>query len=312
MPRKQDEYLEPERGETDTRTQDWDPLEGIRWKKRTLRLIVHTLFEEKIWVQNKMPETNVNRLARNIENAQKLVENINTEIRRKYYSRYNASMSANGRKLVRQREETIQKIMNMNSKLKTMNQAAIQVKIRKIDDELTRLTKALGNQSIRYNYEGGNYPVIVSREYGRWYRETMDPKERSTKIKKLEEKLRNMHPAANNKLGRFIKNHGRLELNRTKLIIERNILRKALALRKKHIGPEKPARNRFRSLVAQKVLPPIVQNINYAPYGRKTLNAIRRFPGYKEPSLENYARARREINRLQRELKRKRNNNNRN
>ena len=258
-----------------------------------------------------MPETNVNRLARNIENAQKLVENINTEIRRKYYSRYNASMSANGRKLVKQREEAIQKIMNMNSKLKTMNQAAIQVKIRKIDDELTRLTKALGNQSIRYNYEGGNYPVIVSREYGRWYRETMDPKERSTKIKKLEEKLRNMHPAANNKLGRFIKNHGRLELNRTKLIIERNILRKALALRKKHIGPEKPARNRFRSLVAQKVLPPIVQNINYAPYGRKTLNAMRRFPGYKDPSLENYARARREINRLQRNLKRKRNNNNR-
>ena len=265
-----------------------------------------------------MPATNVNRLARNIENAQKVMENLNTEIRRKYYSRHSASMTENGRKLVRQREETIQKIMNMNAKLKTMNQGALQVRIRKIDDELIRLTKALGNQSIKYNYEGGNYPVIVSKEYGRWYRETMDPKERANKIKKLEEKLRNMHPAANNKLGRFIKNHGRLELNRTKLIIERNILRKALALRKKHIGPEKPARNRFRSIVAQKVLPPIVQNINYAPYGRKTLNAMRRFPGYKDPSLENYAREKRKVDRLEREvenlrraLKRKRNNNNR-
>ena len=178
------------------------------------------------------------------------------------------------------------------------------------------MTKALGNQSIKYNYEGGNYPVIVSKEYGRWYRETMDPKERANKIKKLEEKLRNMHPAANNKLGRFIKNQGRLELNRTKLIIERNILRKALALRKKHIGPEKPARNRFRSIVAQKVLPPIIENINLAPMGRKTLSPMRRFPGYKDPTLEEYAREKRKVDRLEREvenlrraLKRKRNNN---
>ena len=266
-----------------------------------------------------MSATNVNMLARNIENAQKVMENLNTEIRRKYYSRHSASMTENGRKLVRQREETIQKIMNMNAKLKTMNQGALQVKIRKIDDELIRLTRALGNQSIKYNYEGGNYPVIVSKEYGQWYNPKMDPKERANKIKKLEEKLRNMHPAANNKLGRFIKNHGRLELNRTKLIIERNILRKALALRKKHIGPEKPARNRFRSLVAQKVLPPIIENINLAPMGRKTLNAMRRFPGFKNPTLEEYAREKRKVDRLEREvenlrraLKRKRNNNNRN
>jgi len=251
-----------------------------------------------------MPTTNVNRLAREIEEAQKVMENLNTQIRRKYYSRHSASMTANGLKLVRQREETIQKIMNMNSKLKTMNQGALQVRIRKIDDELIRLTKALGNQSIRYNYEGGNYPVIVSREYGRWYRETMDPKERSTKIKELEEKLRNMHPAPNNKFGRFTKNQGRLELNRTKLIIERNVLRKALELRKKHLGPEKPARNKFRSIVTQKVLPPIIQNINYAPYGRKTLNAMRRFPGYKAPSLENYAREKRKVDRLERERNR--------
>ena len=46
MPRKKYKKLKPERGKTDTRTQDWDPLE---W----LRLIVHTLFEEKIWTQNK-------------------------------------------------------------------------------------------------------------------------------------------------------------------------------------------------------------------------------------------------------------------
>jgi Skp family chaperone for outer membrane proteins len=193
--------------------------------------------------------------------------------------------------------------MNMNAKLKTMNKNAIQVKIRKLDDELTRLTKALGEQSIRYNYEGGNYPAIVSREYGRWYRETMDPKERSNKIKNLEEKLRNMHPEPNNKLGRFTKNRGRLELNRTKLIIERNILHKALEMRKKHLSPNKPARNKFRSIVEKKVLPPIIENINIVPMGRKTLSPMRRFPGFKEPTLEEYAREKRKVDRLESERK---------
>ena len=309
MPRKQDEYLEPERGKTDTRTQDWDPFQWVRGR----RFIVHTLFEEKIWVQNKMPETNVNRLARNIENAQKLVQNLNTEIRRKYYSRHSASMTENGRKLVRQREETIQKIMNMNAKLKTMNQGALQVRIRKIDDELIRLTKALGNQSIRYNYEGGNYPVIVSKEYGQWYNPKMDPKERANKIKKLEEKLRNMHPAANNKLGRFIKNHGRLELNRTKLIIERNILRKALAMRKRILA-RGPSSAKVASIV-KRAFTPARNAILIDPLGTWTLEAHRRFnkmAGRQTNYLENYAAAMREVRRLQKALKRKRNNNNRN
>ena len=259
-----------------------------------------------------MPETNVNRVARNIENAQKLVENLNTEIRRKYFSRHSASMTENGRKLVKQREDAIQKITNMNSKLKTMNQGALQVRIRKLDGELTRLTKALGNHSIRYNYEGGNYPEIVSREYGRWYRETMDPKERSNKIKNLEEKLRNMHPDPNNKLGRFKKEHGRLELNRTKLIIERNILRKALELRKKHLAsPERAA----RATIARGLSRTIVPRTLYGPHGTRTLEAHRRFnklAGRQTNYLNNYAAAMREVRRLQKALKRKRNNNNRN
>ena len=300
MPRKQDEYLEPERGETDTRTQDWDPLEGIRWKKRTLRLIVHTLFEEKIWTQNKMPETNVNRLARNIENAQKLVENINTEIRRKYYSRYNASMSANGRKLVKQREEAIQKIMNMNSKLKTMNKNAIQVQLAKIENRRKNLKKNLNKATEGYGFGKRNIIENVFREYAHG----------PNNIKILENRIKGLPNAT--MYNKYKKAIAPIALKFARVRRNENALKKALALRKKHIGPEKPARNRFRSIVAQKVLPPIVQNINYVPYGRKTLNAMRRFPGYKEPSLENYARARREINRLQRELKRKRNNNNRN
>jgi hypothetical protein len=259
-----------------------------------------------------MPATNVNRLAQNIEEAQQVVKNLNNKIYRKYYSRHSASMSENGRKLVTQREEALQKIMNMNAKLKTMNKNALQVRIRKLDGELTRLTKALGNQSIRYNYEGGNYPVDVSREYGRWYRETMDPTERSNKIKNLEEKLRNMHPAANNKLGRFKKDQGRLELNRTKLIIERNVLRKALELRKKHLGaPEKAA----RTTIARGLSRTIVPRTLYGPHGTRTLEAHRRFntvAGRQTNYLNKYAAAMRQVERLQKALKRKRNNNNRN
>lgn len=40
-----------------------------------------------------------------------------------------------------------------------------------------------------------------------------------------------------------------------------------------------------------------------APYGTRTLNAMRRFPGYREPTLEEYARAIREINHLKRRMK---------
>ena len=247
-----------------------------------------------------MPETNVNRLARNIENAQKLVENINTEIRRKYYSRHSASMSANGRKLVKQREEAIQKIMNMNSKLKTMNKNAIQVQLAKIENRRKNLKKNLNKATEGYGFGKRNIIENVFREYAHG----------PNNIKILENRIKGLPNAT--MYNKYKKAIAPIALKFARVRRNESALKKALALRKKHIGPEKPARNRFRSIVAQKVLPPIVQNINYVPYGRKTLNAMRRFPGYKEPSLENYARARREINRLQRELKRKRNNNNRN
>ena len=50
----------------------------------------------------------------------------------------------------------------------------------------------------------------------------------------------------------------------------------------------------------------IVARTTHGPYGTRTLATMRQFPGYEDPTLENYATARREINRLRTRLIRKR------
>jgi len=302
VPRKQDEYLEPERGETDTRTQDWDPFQRVRGR----RFIVHTLFEEKIWVQNKMPETNVNRLAREIEEASANAKKLYNEHHapRMYGWPSLAAQTASWNRYLKAHKRA----RNMIEKLKTMNQNAFQVQLAKIENQRKNLNKNLNKAMEGYGFGNRNLIENVFREYAHW--NVNDPKKRANKIRNLTAKIEGLPNATI--YNKYKKAIAPIALKFARVRRNENALKKAVAMRKKHIGPEKPARNRFRSIVAQKVLPPIVQNINYAPYGRKTLSPMRRFPGYKDPTLEEYARARREINRLQRELKRKRNNNNRN
>ena len=253
-----------------------------------------------------MTATNVNRLAREIEEASANAKKLYNEHHapRMYGWPSLATRTASWNKYLKAHKRT----RNMIEKLKTMNKNALQVQLAKIENQRKNLNKNLNKAMEGYGFGNRNLIENVFREYAHWTVNN-DPKKRANKIRNLTAKIERLpNSTIYNKYKKAI---APIALQHAKIKINENALKKAVALRKKHIGPEKPARNRFRSLVAQKVLPPIVENINYAPYGRKTLNAIRRFPGYKEPSLENYARARREINRLQRELKRKRNNNNR-
>ena len=261
-----------------------------------------------------MPETNVNRLAREIEEA--------AANAKKLYNEHHAPRMYGWPSLAAQTaswnryQKALQKVKNMTERLKTMNKNALQVQLAKIANQRKNLNKNLNKAMEGYGFGERNLIENVFREYAHWTVNN-DPKKRANKIRNLTAKIERLPNAT--MYNKYKKAIAPIALKFARVRMNENALQKAVALRKKHIGPEKPARNRFRSIVAQKVLPPIIQNINYAPYGRKTLNAMRRFPGYKEPSLENYARARREINRLQRELenlrqtlKRKRNNNNRN
>jgi hypothetical protein len=270
--------------------------------------------KEKIWIQSKMPETNVNRLARNIENAQKVVESLNAQIRRKYFSRNSASMTENGRKLLKQREEIIQKITNMNAKLKTMNREALQVQLRKINNRRKNLDENLNKAMEGYGFAKRNLIQKAFREYAHW--SVNDPKKRANKFRNLEAKLKNL-PTTGGIRNVYFKKIAPIALQYARIGMNENALKKAVELRKRHLAREKPARNKLRSIIKQKVLPPIKENINYGPYGRETLNAMRRFPGFKEKTLEEYAMVVRQRNRLQRELANlrrsiKRNNNNRN
>ena len=261
-----------------------------------------------------MPETNVNRLAREIEEASANAKKLYNEHHapRMYGWPSLAARNASWNRYLKAHKRA----RNMIEKLKTMNQNAFQVQLAKIENQRKNLNKNLNKAMEGYGFGNRNLIENVFREYAHWTVNN-DPKKIANKIRNLEAKIEGLPNATI--YNKYKKAIAPIALKFARVRMNENALQKAVALRKKHIGPEKPARNRFRSIVAQKVLPPIVQNINYAPYGRKTLNAMRRFPGYKDPSLENYARARREINRLQRELenlrqtlKRKRNNNNRN
>ena len=260
-----------------------------------------------------MPATNVNRLAREIEEA--------AANAKKLYNEHHAprmygwpSLAARNASWNRY-EKALQKVKNMTERLKTMNQNAFQVQLAKIENQRKNLNKNLNKAMEGYGFGKRNIIENVFREYAHWT--VNDPKKIANKIRNLEAKIEGLPNATI--YNKYKKAIAPIALKFARVRRNENALKKALALRKKHIGPEKPARNRFRSIVAQKVLPPIIENINLAPMGRKTLNAMRRFPGFKNPTLEEYAREKRKVDRLEREvenlrraLKRKRNNNSRN
>jgi len=274
-----------------------------------------------------MAWTNVNRLAREIEEASAAAKNLYNK-HQAYDWPSLAARTASWNKYMAAHKKT----RNLIEKLKTLNQGALQVQLAKIENRRKALNKNLNKAVEGYGFGERNLIQNVFRNYSHWTMKppkedkdignvanakTWTPKLRALKLKILSNKIKNL--PTNTIYREYTKKLAPIAIQQAKVAINERALKNAVQLRKRYLGPEKLARNKFRSIVSQKVLPPIIQNINIVPYGRKTLNAMRRFPGYKPPSLENYAREKRKVDRLERELenlrralKRKRNNNNRN
>ena len=274
-----------------------------------------------------MPATNVNRLVREIEETSANAKKLYNEHQNKAYKfgstqERNASWS---RYL-----KAVKKTTNLKNKLKTMNQNALQVQLAKINNIRKNLNKNLNKAMEGYGFGKRNLIQNAFREYAYWntYKtpnrnanlntnnKVWTKELRAKKMKILEAKLKNL-PTTGGIRNVYFKKIAPIALQYARIGMNENALKKAVELRKRHLAREKPARNKLRSIIKQKVLPPIKENINYGPYGRETLNAMRRFPGFKEKTLEEYAMVVRQRNRLQRELANlrrsiKRNNNNRN
>jgi hypothetical protein len=278
--------------------------------------------------EGEMPATNVNRFVREIEEAAANAKKLYNEHQNKAH-RFGSMQERNyswARYL-----KAAKKTTNLKNKLKTMNQNALQVQLAKINNIRKNLNKNLNKAMEGYGFGKRNLIQNAFRNYAHWntyktpnrnanlqtQNKIWTKELRAKKMKILEAKLKNL--PTNGIRNEYFKKIAPIALQYARLKINENALKNAVELRKKHLAREKPARNKLRSIIKQKVLPPIKENINYAPYGRETLNAMRRFPGFKEKTLEEYAMVVRQRNRLQRELenlrrsiKLKRNNNNRN
>jgi len=254
-----------------------------------------------------MPETNVNRLAREIEEASAAAKNLYNK-HQAYDWPSLAARTASWNKYMAAHKKS----RNLIEKLKTMNQGALQVQLAKIENRRKNLRENLNKVMEGYGFGKRNLIENVFREYSHW--SVNDPKKRANKIRNLEAKIEGLPSATNyNKRKKAV---AKLALQQARLGINEKALKKAVELRKRHLGPEKPARNKFRSIVKQRVLR---NNIRLGPSGTLTLDPRRRFPGFKEPTLENLARLERErnrlllnINTLQKALARRNNNNRRN
>jgi hypothetical protein len=90
------------------------------------------------------------------------------------------------------------------------------------------------------------------------------------------------------------------EVNRLRK--DQRALMSAIEMRTK-ILTRAPSAQQAAQTIGRSLSRTIVARTLYGPYGTRTLNATRRFPGHREPTLEEYAEARREIDRLKRRMK---------
>jgi len=229
-----------------------------------------------------MPWTDVNRLARKIEEAEKVAKSLYNKHRASIFhtmAQRNASwanyMAAH------------KKARNLIAQLKTMNQDAFQVQLYKIENKRENIRKNLNKVMEGYGLGKNELIDNVFGEYSHWYLR-QGPMKQANKIQNLEAKIERL-PTTNN-YNRRKKAVAKLAIQYAKVGLEEKALKKAINLRKRHLGPE--ARNKFRL---------VFNNIKYGPAGTRTLEARRRFPGYTPPTLENYARLERERNRLLRQ-----------
>lgn len=250
-----------------------------------------------------MPETNVNRLAREIEEASAAAKNLYNK-HQAYDWPSLAARTASWNKYMAAHKKS----RNLIEKLKTMNQGALQVQLAKIENRRKNLRENLNKVMEGYGFGKRNLIENVFREYSHW--SVNDPKKRANKIRNLEAKIEGLPSATNyNKRKKAV---AKLALQQARLGINEKALKKAVELRKRHFAhPE----SRARATIARGLSRSIVPRTLYGPHGTRTLEAHRRFnamAGRQTNYLNKYAEAMRQVNRLQRALKRKRNNNNRN
>ena len=196
----------------------------------------------------------------------------------------------------------------MIEKLKTMNKNALQVQLAKIENQRKNLNKNLNKAMEGYGFGERNLIENVFREYAHWTVNN-DPKKIANKIRNLEAKIERLPNATI--YNKYKKAIAPIALKFARVRMNENALKKAVALRKKHIGPSSA---KVASIV-KRAFTPARNAILIDPLGTWTLEAHRRFnkmAGRQTNYLENYAAAMREVRRLQKALKRKRNNNNRN
>ena len=280
-----------------------------------------------------MPETNVNRLAREIEEAQ-AKRNIffNSKPRSMYGSTLKGIISQGN-----EYQKAVQKIRNLTEKLKTMNQGALQVQLAKIENRRKNHNKNLNEALKDYGFGKNELIDRVYREYLHWTtgRPKNDadikkflteenknkninwtPQLRALKFKILGERIKNL--PSNGIYQEHFKKIAPIAIQKAKIAINEKALKNAVNLRKKHLAyPERAARR----TIARGLSRTIVRRTLFDPLGTRTIEAHRRFnkmAGRQTNYLENYAREKRKVDRLEREvenlrraLKRKRNNNNR-
>jgi hypothetical protein len=266
--------------------------------------MVHIRFlKKKYGSRIGMSWTNVNRLAREIEEASAVAKNLYNK-HQAYGAPSLAARTASWNKYMAAHKKT----RNLIAKLKTMNQGALQVQLAKIENRRKNLRENLNKVMEGYGFGKRNLIENVFREYAHW--SVNDPKKRANKIRNLEAKIEGLPTATN--YNRRKKAVAKLALRQAKLSINEKALKKAVELRKKHLAhPESQA----RATIARGLSRSIVPRTLYGPHGTRTLEAHRRFnamAGRQTNYLNKYAEAMRQVNRLQRALKRKRNNNNRN
>ena len=250
-----------------------------------------------------MPVTNVNRLAREIEEASANAKKLYNEHQapRMYGWPSLAARNASWNRY----EKALQKVKNMTERLKTMNKNALQVQLAKIANQRKNLNKNLNKAMEGYGFGERHLIENVFREYAHWTVNN-DPKKRANKIRNLTAKIERLPNAT--MYNKYKKAIAPIALKFARVRINENALKKAVALRKKHIGPERAA----RATIARGLSRTIVPRTLYGPFGTRTLEAHRRFntmAGRQTNYLEKYAEAMRQVERLR---KRKRNNNNRN
>lgn len=231
-----------------------------------------------------MPVTEVNKLERELEKARNAHRRL---VERLYSTRWH---SGGGRQMV-------------------FGTAA-----NKLRENITRAANVVKNAEARYNAalnRNANSLQAQSRELMRAYKalhaNSLKAREALSNLNAQANKARangNAQAEANIEQRKIIhrKVLARLKRQSSQLSEEMFKLNKAIALRKRVLSrPLSPEAARRR--IGKFLTGTLVARTTAGPYGTRTLSGMRNFPNYRDPTLEQYAEARREIGRLQRLLR---------